>query len=78
MAYPFFTCKYIWSDTSVIIRYTTLTEQWDTRNGNSWDHFMMGQIEEWLWKSLAGICPDGTNPSFRHFFIESRPIGDLK
>ena len=34
---------------------TTLTEQWDPRQGSSWNHFMMGQIDEWFFKSLAGI-----------------------
>ena len=29
---------------------TTLTEQWDPRKENSWNHFMMGQIEEWFFK----------------------------
>ena len=32
---------------------TTLTEQWDPRQGSSWNHFMMGQIDEWLFRSLA-------------------------
>lgn len=27
---------------------TTLTEQWDPRQGSSWNHFMMGQIDEWF------------------------------
>jgi hypothetical protein len=57
---------------------TTLTEQWDPRKGHSWNHFMMGQIEEWFWKSLAGIRPDIANPGFLHFFIEPQPVGDLK
>ena len=56
---------------------TTLTEQWDPRKGNSWNHFMMGQIIEWFWKSLAGIRPDIENPGFRHFFLEPKPVGDL-
>ena len=34
---------------------TTLTEQWDPRQGSSWNHFMMGQIDEWFFNSLAGI-----------------------
>lgn len=34
---------------------TTLTEQWDPSQGNSWNHFMMGQLEEWLYAYLAGI-----------------------
>ena len=36
---------------------TTLTEQWDPRQGSSWNHFMMGQIDEWLFATLAGIQP---------------------
>ncbi len=34
---------------------TTLTEQWDPRQGSSWNHFMMGQIDEWFFNSLAGL-----------------------
>src|SRR5690554_3801642 len=37
---------------------TTLTELWDPRAGASWNHFMMGQILEWFYKSLAGIRMD--------------------
>ena len=56
---------------------TTLTEQWDPRKGNSWNHFMMGQIEEWFYRSLAGIVPDETNPGFKHFFIQPEIVGDM-
>lgn len=56
---------------------TTLTEQWDPRKGNSWNHFMMGQIEEWFYRSLAGIVPDEANPGFKHFFIQPEVVGDL-
>ncbi len=56
---------------------TTLTEQWDPRKGNSWNHFMMGQIEEWFYRSLAGIVPDTENPGFKHFFIQPEVVGDL-
>lgn len=55
---------------------TTLTEQWDPRNGNSWNHFMMGQIDEWFYRSLAGIEP--SNQGFQKFTIHPRPVGDLK
>ena len=57
---------------------TTLTEQWDPRKGNSWNHFMMGQIEEWFYKSLAGIVPDENVPGFKHFVIQPKPAGDLR
>ncbi|WP_281635477.1 glycoside hydrolase family 78 protein [Flavobacterium marginilacus] len=56
---------------------TTLTEQWDPRKGNSWNHFMMGQIEEWFYQSLAGIVPDSNNPGFKHFFIQPEVVGDM-
>ena len=56
---------------------TTLTEQWDPRKGNSWNHFMMGQIEEWFYRSLAGIVPDSKNPGFKHFFIQPEIVGDM-
>jgi hypothetical protein len=56
---------------------TTLTEQWDPRKGNSWNHFMMGQIDEWFYESLAGIVPDEKVPGFKHFVIQPRPAGDL-
>ncbi|MDQ5930814.1 MAG: alpha-L-rhamnosidase [Bacteroidota bacterium] len=56
---------------------TTLTEQWDPRKGNSWNHFMMGQIEEWFYQSLAGIVSDPENPGFKHFFIQPEVVGDM-
>ncbi|MGM8360952.1 glycoside hydrolase family 78 protein [Flavobacterium sp. ARAG 55.4] len=56
---------------------TTLTEQWDPRKGNSWNHFMLGQIEEWFYKSLVGIVPDEANPGFTHFFLQPEMVGDM-
>jgi hypothetical protein len=48
---------------------TTLAEQWDPRKGASQNHFMMGQLEEWLFCSLAGITPDEQRPGFAHFRV---------
>lgn len=56
---------------------TTLTEQWDPRKGNSWNHFMMGQIDEWFFESLAGIQVDKENPGFKHFFLKPQVVGDM-
>jgi hypothetical protein len=55
---------------------TTLTEQWDPRKGASWNHFMMGQIEEWFFRSLAGIVP--ARPGFKELIIQPHPVGSLK
>lgn len=58
---------------------TTLTELWDPRKGASWNHFMMGQIEEWFYKSLAGITVDKDDYSgFRNLVIAPQVVGDLK
>ena len=58
---------------------TTLTEQWDPRQGSSWNHFMMGQIDEWFFNSLVGIRPS-TIPKqgYQKFIIAPQPVGDLK
>lgn len=56
---------------------TTLTEQWDPREGTSWNHFMMGQIDEWFFASLAGIKPDPDRPGFKEFIIEPQVVGDM-
>lgn len=67
---------------------TTLTEQWDPRQGSSWNHFMMGQIDEWFFRSLAGIAPYASLPvpleeagkvrqGYQKFRIAPKPVGDL-
>lgn len=56
---------------------TTLTEQWDPRQGSSWNHFMMGQIDEWLFRSLAGIRADESRPGMQHLVIRPSVVGDL-
>ena len=57
---------------------TTLTEQWDPRQGSSWNHFMMGQIDEWLFRSLLGIQPDPNGRGYQQLTIAPNPVGDLK
>ena len=57
--------------------FRSLTELWDPRAGASWNHFMMGQIEEWFFKSLAGIRSEG-NSGFKEIIIAPQPVGDLK
>lgn len=57
---------------------TTLTELWDPRKGASWNHFMMGQIEEWFYRSLAGIdAEENTYAGFKNFRIAPQVVGDL-
>jgi alpha-L-rhamnosidase len=56
---------------------TTLTEQWDPRKGSSWNHFMMGQIDEWLFCSLGGIRNYPGTHGLRHLMISPSLVGDL-
>ncbi|NDV64054.1 glycoside hydrolase family 78 protein [Bacteroides sp. 224] len=56
---------------------TTLTEQWDPRQGSSWNHFMMGQIDEWFFHSLAGIESDSNEKGFKKIRIRPNAVGDL-
>jgi len=57
---------------------TTLTEQWDPRNGSSWNHFMMGQIDEWLFNTLGGIKNMPGTYGMRHLLIEPTLVDDLQ
>lgn len=57
---------------------TTLTEQWDPHYGNSWNHFMLGQIDEWLFKSMAGIRQQPGTVGMRHLLINPQLVDDLK
>ena len=57
---------------------TTLTEQWDPREGASWNHFMMGQIDEWLFTTLAGISNKPGTHGMQHLRIAPTLVGDLQ
>ena len=57
---------------------TTLTEQWDPRQGSSQNHFMMGQIDEWLFRTLAGIGQQDGSVGMRHLEIDPHLVGDLQ
>lgn len=56
---------------------TTLTEQWDPRQGSSWNHFMMGQIDEWFFRSLAGFETSLDHPGMKQIEIAPQLVGDL-
>ena len=56
---------------------TTLTEQWDPRQGSSWNHFMMGQIDEWFFNSLAGIQFNANASGNEKIVIRPQVVGDL-
>jgi len=47
---------------------TTLSEFWDLHGSHN--HLMLGSIDGWLYRSLAGIQTDEQHPGFEHFFIK--------
>ena len=57
---------------------TTLTEQWDPRQGASENHFMLGQIDEWLFRSVAGLRQLPGTHGMRHLVIDPQAIGDIR
>ncbi len=46
----------------------TLSEFWDLRGSHN--HVMMGSIDAWFYRTLAGIRPDSDRPGFAHVHIE--------
>lgn len=56
---------------------TSLTEAWDASAGSSQNHFMLGQINEWLFHDLAGIQCDPEGPGFKRILIKPATPGDL-
>ena len=58
---------------------TALTEKWDAGGGSagSQNHFMSGQINEWLFDGLAGIGSSEKGAGFRDMIIKPAVVGDL-
>jgi alpha-L-rhamnosidase len=59
----------------IILGKTCLTEGWN--GGASQDHFMFGELNEWLFSHLAGIQGDPTAPGFKKIVIDPAVVGDL-
>jgi alpha-L-rhamnosidase len=59
---------------------TTLWERWEHETGggmNSHNHPMMGSVDSWFYKYLAGIIPGIEGPGFEKFTIHPYIIQDL-
>ncbi|HQO33913.1 MAG TPA: family 78 glycoside hydrolase catalytic domain [bacterium] len=61
---------------------TTIWERWDgwvegrgfqERGMNSFNHYAIGAVGEWMYRNILGINPDLENPGYRHFFLRPRP-----
>jgi alpha-L-rhamnosidase len=65
---------------------TTIWERWDgwteekgfqTPSMNSFNHYSLGSVGEWMFRYMAGIEADPSEPGFRHTIIRPRPGGRL-
>ncbi len=65
---------------------TTIWERWDgyvKRRGfqdagmNSFNHWALGAVGEWMWRNVAGLNPDDAQPGWQHFIVAPRPGGGV-
>ncbi|RYE19862.1 MAG: hypothetical protein EOP51_19050 [Sphingobacteriales bacterium] len=65
---------------------TTVWERWDgyvkgrgfqSVGMNSFNHYALGAVGEWMYKVIVGIRPDTTSPGFNRFIIHPQPGGSL-
>lgn len=61
---------------------TTIWERWNSYtlergfgdvSMNSFNHYAYGAVVEWMFASVAGICPDPAQPGFHHFILAPHP-----
>lgn len=61
---------------------TTIWERWNSYtvaggygpvSMNSFNHYAYGIVAEWMFRHMAGIAPDETEPGFRHFILAPNP-----
>jgi len=65
---------------------TTIWERWDgyvkgrgfqNPGMNSFNHWAIGAVGEWMWRHIVGLNPDEAQPGFKHFVVRPRPGGRL-
>jgi len=65
---------------------TTIWERWDgwvegrgyqNPAMNSFNHYAIGAVGEWMYRTILGINPDETKPGYKHFAIRPIPGGGL-
>jgi alpha-L-rhamnosidase len=65
---------------------TTIWERWDgyvrgrgfqDPGMNSFNHWAFGAVGEWIWRNVAGLNPDDTQPGWKHFVVAPKPGGGV-
>ena len=63
---------------------TTIWERWDgyvkgrgfqDPGMNSFNHWALGAVGEWMWRNIAGLNPDDAQPGWKHFVVSPKPGG---
>ena len=44
---------------------------------NSFNHWALGAVGEWMWRHIAGLNPDDAQPGWKHFVIAPQPGGGV-
>ena len=69
---------------------TTIWERWDSyrkdigfnpHGMNSFNHYSLGSVGEWMYKSMVGICPVYNNPAFKTIHVSpyfDKSVSNLK
>jgi alpha-L-rhamnosidase len=42
---------------------------------NSFNHYAIGAVGEWMWRVMVGIQPDEAAPGYKHFTLQPVPPG---
>jgi len=65
---------------------TTIWERWDgyvkgrgfqDAGMNSFCHYSLGSVGEWMYRVILGINPDINDPAYKHFIIHPQPGGSI-
>jgi len=65
---------------------TTIWERWDgwtrekgfeDKGMNSFNHYAYGAVGDWLYRVVAGVELDPSQPAYKHFLLGPRPGGSL-
>jgi alpha-L-rhamnosidase len=65
---------------------TTIWERWDgyvegrgfqNPGMNSFAHYAIGSVGEWMYRTIVGINPDPDVPAYKHIIIRPQPGGGL-
>jgi alpha-L-rhamnosidase len=65
---------------------TTIWERWDgytvdkgfqDPGMNSFNHYAMGSVGEWLYETVGGIRLDDAHPGYKHFVVAPKPGGSI-